>query len=131
MSTRLVHQQHQQLRQHQQPQTTMQHYFIYSLLAFTVVSFHWTEAHIKCLSCSEQNCEVDPKTCLFGTASDHCGRTVCAKGPQGRCGGIANLLGTCGENLRCACNRCTGCYKNTDICDPIGVFLNCLEAGIN
>jgi len=47
--------------------------------------------------------------CPYGTVLDLCKRPVCLSGPGERCGGPADIMGTCAEGLTCKCGVCIGC----------------------
>lgn len=72
-----------------------------------------------CLTMEE--CERPPvELCVFGEARNACNRKVCAKGPDERCGGPMNILGECGEGLRCHSDeRCHGCHIDTMSCSKL------------
>ncbi|XP_059471172.1 neuroparsin-A-like isoform X2 [Neocloeon triangulifer] len=92
-----------------------------TLLGLIVIASIITTAHSgspfpRCGPCLQGMCVNSPDECRYGYFHDSCGRIVCTKGPDEKCGGPYEFYGRCGHGLVCKCNLCVGCSTENMEC---------------
>ncbi|XP_065353898.1 neuroparsin-A-like isoform X2 [Cloeon dipterum] len=92
---------------------------LFGLLVIASIMTTAQSGPTRCGPCLQGTCVSNPDDCRYGHFHDSCGRIVCSKGPDEKCGGLYDYFGRCGHGLVCRCNQCVGCSEDTMECSTI------------